>query len=51
MSVELEKHSFKVLRIRTARMRVMGIKDRRRRKLKATTDSKYNYPIAPNLLN
>jgi len=52
MSIELEKRGFKVSRPRTARMmRSMGIKARRRRKFKATTDSKHNYPIASNLLN
>ena len=52
MSVELEKRGLKVSRPRTARMmRGMEIKARIRRKFKATTDSKHNYPIASNLLN
>ncbi|MGB5944230.1 MAG: IS3 family transposase [Leeuwenhoekiella sp.] len=52
MAVELEKRGFKVSRPRTGRMmKGLGIKARRRRKFKATTDSNHNYPIAPNLLN
>ena len=33
------------------RMRMMGIASKTRRKFKATTNSKHNYPVAPNLLN
>jgi len=52
MAVELEKRGYKVSRSRTGRMmKGIGIKARRRRKFKATTDSNHNYPIAPNLLN
>ncbi len=32
-------------------MRAAGIRARRRRKFKVTTDSRHNYPVAPNLLN
>jgi len=52
MSVELDNRGFMVSRPRTARMmQTLGIKARRRRKFKTTTDSKHNYPIAPNRLN
>ena len=34
-----------------ARMRKMGIASKVRKKFKATTNSKHNYPVAPNLLN
>ena len=32
-------------------MRAAGIRAKRRRKFKVTTDSRHNYPVAPNLLN
>ena len=32
-------------------MRAADLRAKRRRKFKATTDSKHNYPVAPNLLN
>ncbi len=32
-------------------MRQMGLKAREKREYKITTDSKHNYPIAPNLLD
>jgi len=32
-------------------MRAAGLRPKRRRKFKVTTDSKHNYPVAPNLLN
>jgi len=32
-------------------MRTAGLQARRRRKFKVTTNSKHNYPLAPNLLN
>jgi len=32
-------------------MRRAGLQAKRKRKFKATTDSKHNYPVAPNLLN
>lgn len=32
-------------------MRAAGLRPIRRRKFKVTTDSKHNYPVAPNLLN
>lgn len=52
MSKELAKRGYNVSRPRAARMMSsMGLKARKQRKFKATTDSKHNYPIAPNLLN
>lgn len=52
MSIELKSKGFKVSRPRTARiMKAIGIKARRVRIFKATTDSKHNYPISPNILN
>lgn len=52
MSKELAKRGYNVSRPRAARMmKSMGLKARKQRKFKATTDSKHNYPIAPNLLN
>lgn len=32
-------------------MRKLGIRSRSKRKFKATTDSRHNFPVAPNLLN
>ena len=32
-------------------MRTAGLQARRKRKFKVTTDSRHNYPVAPNLLN
>ena len=34
-----------------AMMRAADLRAKRKRKFKATTDSKHNYPVAPNLLN
>ena len=34
-----------------AMMRAADLHAKRKRKFKATTDSKHNYPVAPNLLN
>ena len=49
---ELLKRSKKYSRNRVAsRMRKMGITSKVRKKFKATTHSKHNYPVAPNLLN
>jgi transposase InsO family protein len=49
---ELEAMGYKVSRPRVARiMKANHLFAKRRRKFKATTDSKHNYPIAPNLLN
>ena len=49
---ELLKHGKKYGRNRVAnRMRKMGIASKIRKKFKATTHSKHNYPVAPNLLN
>ncbi len=48
----LEKRGKKYGRNRVAnRMRRMDIASKVRRKFKATTNSKHNYPVAPNLLN
>lgn len=48
-----DDHEFsKVSRPRVARlMRKMGLKCRATKKFVVTTDSKHNYPVAPNLLN
>ncbi|MGQ7869777.1 IS3 family transposase [Sunxiuqinia sp. sy24] len=52
MSEELRALGHKVSRSRTARiMNAAGLQAKRKRKFKATTDSRHNYPIAPNLLN
>jgi putative transposase len=52
MTVELEYRGLKLSRPRTVLMiRRMGVKASRSREIKATTDSKHNYPIASNLLN
>lgn len=49
---ELKKKGKAVGQNRVAKiMRVCGLKARKPRKFKATTDSKHNYPIAPNLLD
>ena len=49
---ELQKRSKKYGRNRVAsRMRKMGIASKVRKKFKATTNSKHNYPVAPNRLN
>ncbi len=49
---ELLKRGKKYGRNRVAsRMRKMGVASKVRRKFKATTNSKHNYPVAPNLLN
>ena len=48
---DLRAEGTKVSENRIARlMRQRGIQARRRRKFKATTDSKHGYPIAPNIL-
>lgn len=52
MTEELKARGWKVSRPRVARiMRAAGLVARRRRKFVATTDSKHNYPVAPNVLN
>lgn len=52
MTEELRSKGFRVSRARTARiMRAAGLQVRRKRKFKAITDSRHNYPVAPNLLN
>ena len=49
---ELLKRGKKYGRNRVAsRMRKMGVASKVRKKFKATTHSKHNYPVAPNLLN
>jgi transposase InsO family protein len=48
---ELTKKGFQVSRKRVARlMREAGLRAKSARKYKATTDSKHNLPVAPNLL-
>lgn len=52
MTEELKARGWNVSRPRVARiMRAAGIVARRRRKFVATTDSKHNYPVAPNVIN
>ncbi len=52
MTEELKARGWNVSRPRVARiMRAAGIVARRRRKFVATTDSKHNYPVAPNVLD
>jgi len=52
IKAELSKKGYRVSRPRVARiMRVNNLFARRKRKFKITTDSKHNYPIAPNILN
>lgn len=52
MTEELRSVGFSVSRPRTARiMQAAGLQAKRKRKFKATTDSRHNYPVAPNLLN
>ena len=52
IKVELLKHGHRVSRPRVARlMRASNLFARRKRKFIFTTDSKHNYPIAPNILN
>ena len=52
MTEELKANGWTVSRQRVARiMRAAGIAARRRRKFIATTDSKHNYPVAPNVLD
>jgi transposase InsO family protein len=49
---ELRVLGFHVSRQRTARiMKSAGIKAKRKRKFLATTNSRHNYPIVPNVLN
>lgn len=49
---ELKENGMSASRPRVARiMRAAGLFARRPKKFKVTTDSKHNYPIAPNLLN
>ena len=52
ITVELHAQGKQVSRQRVARiMRAAGIQARRRKKFVVTTDSKHDYPIAPNVLN
>lgn len=52
ISVELKTLGFQVSRQRIARiMKAAGIRAKRKRKFIATTDSRHNYPIVPNVLN
>ncbi len=49
---ELQAQGFKVSRPRVARiMKAAGIRARIPRRFVATTDSRHNYPVAPNILN
>ena len=48
----LERHGYRVSRRRIGRlMKQTGLRCKTRKKFKATTNSKHNYPVAPNLLN
>ena len=52
VTAELNESGFACSENRVARlMRLNGIYARRRRKYRATTDSKHDYPVAPNLLD
>lgn len=52
IKTELETLGYKISKPRVARiMSANYLFAKRKRKFKATTDSKHNYPIAPNLLN
>lgn len=52
MTKELRANGWEVSTNRVAKiMRASDIKARRPQKFKATTDSRHNYPIAPNILN
>ena len=49
---ELQAQGFQVSRQRVARiMKAAGIRARIPRRFRVTTDSKHNYPVAPNILN
>lgn len=49
---ELKSCGFVISRQRTARiMKSAGIRAKRKKKFVVTTDSKHNYPVAPNVLN
>jgi len=49
---ELQKQGIKCGKSKVeALMRQMGLKAREKRRYKITTDSKHDYPVAPNLLN
>jgi len=52
ISAELEAKGILVSRSRVARiMKAAGIRARKPRRFIATTDSRHNYPVAPNILN
>ena len=52
MTRELKARGWTVGQNKVAKMmRAAGIRAKRRRKFKVTTDSKHNYPVAANLLN
>ncbi len=49
---ELQRQGFQVSRPRVARiMKAAGIRAAKPRRFVVTTDSKHNYPVAPNILN
>ena len=49
---DMKKQGVRTSKKRVARiMRSNGIKGAQKRKFKVTTDSKHDYPVAPNLLN
>jgi len=49
---ELRAHGFDTGRDRIVRLRKeLGLRCRQKRKFKATTNSRHNFPIAENLLN
>jgi transposase InsO family protein len=52
ISEELRSMGYKVSRPRVSRlMKANHLFARRKKKFRVTTDSKHNYPVAPNLLN
>ena len=52
IKVELQAQGFRVSRPRVARiMKAAGIRARIPRRFVVTTDSRHNYPVAPNILN
>ena len=49
---DLRDDGHRVSRKRVARlMRALGLEGRRKRRFRATTDSKHEFPVAPNILN
>lgn len=52
ITVELEKHGYKISRPKVAKlMKQAGLKSKVKKKYRVTTDSNHDFPIAPNLLN